>query len=496
VKNNRITCILIFTLFVLGILFILSCADKPVLNETDNYIAESEVSESVNNTSEVETTAEYAEDIESENKSVEVDDETLQNLYEKSILFYTQNCYLIPTSTAFKERISCIVEQIKIFDICNLQEVFDTEPQNKLINIFKEMITQDSEKYELFKQIDNQGVIKIDTRPNFKDAPFQCDTFYVMGPDKVSGSFTNGGLLILSKYPIIYASAFAFSDCSSYDCLANKGAIYARIKIGPDDRDYIHVFNTHLQADYENNINIQVRVNQISELLQFIKNSIEFGQENSKDIIINPIILMGDFNLIANYPENWAEKADIISAPEGFTSPQDIGNFDMLKENKIFGEYDMSVNTIKEFTEVKMSNKIELTDLWHELHPEQPGFTYIGKGWVTGEGNPYGILGNTLTEDNVIPQRIDYIFYFKGFINYIAQSGLILEPNEIFYVPYQRKYYCFDNITDVCNEITYDDVLADLINSQCGQEIKYKLKSCTISDHIGLYMKSDITFSN
>ena len=159
-KNNRITCILIFTLFVLVILFILSCSDKSVLNDTDNYIAESEVSESVNNTSEVETTAEYAEDIESENKSVEVDDETLQNLYEKSILFYTQNCYLIPTSTAFKERISCIVEQIKIFDICNLQEVFDTEPQNELINIFKEMITQDPEKYELFKQIGNKGVIK------------------------------------------------------------------------------------------------------------------------------------------------------------------------------------------------------------------------------------------------------------------------------------------------------------------------------------------------
>jgi hypothetical protein len=55
-----------------------------------------------------------------------------------------------------------------------------------------------------------------------------------------------------------------------------------------------------------------------------------------------------------------------------------------------------------------------LEDLWGKFYPEDPGFTWIGKGWETGEQNPYGADGNPYAIESGPPERIDYMIFFKG----------------------------------------------------------------------------------
>ncbi len=116
----------------------------------------------------------------------------------------------------------------------------------------------------------------------------------------------DSGLIILSKYPIIESSAMTYSSSSGSDRLANKGVVYARIQVSSSEGDYLHVFNTHIQAhDYS-----ETRLAQISELMDFISEIIKSDKDH-----IRPILIVGDFNVAAEKPDNWMELAD-ISPPE------------------------------------------------------------------------------------------------------------------------------------------------------------------------------------
>jgi endonuclease/exonuclease/phosphatase family metal-dependent hydrolase len=58
-----------------------------------------------------------------------------------------------------------------------------------------------------------------------------------------------GGLMVASRYPIVANGAEPFSRgaCAGLDCLANKGALHARIAI-PGVPDPIEVFDTHMNS--------------------------------------------------------------------------------------------------------------------------------------------------------------------------------------------------------------------------------------------------------
>jgi endonuclease/exonuclease/phosphatase family metal-dependent hydrolase len=61
--------------------------------------------------------------------------------------------------------------------------------------------------------------------------------------------FASGGLVILSRYPIVghEAEPFSHRSCAGKDCLSNKGALFARVAI-PGVPDPVDVFNTHLNS--------------------------------------------------------------------------------------------------------------------------------------------------------------------------------------------------------------------------------------------------------
>ena len=60
-----------------------------------------------------------------------------------------------------------------------------------------------------------------------------------------AGSSEDGGVMIMSKWPILSSSHIVYDSCDGSDCLAAKGAMYAKI----DKNGVIyHLFGTHTQA--------------------------------------------------------------------------------------------------------------------------------------------------------------------------------------------------------------------------------------------------------
>ena len=110
------------------------------------------------------------------------------------------------------------------------------------------------------------------------------------------------------------------------DSLANKGILYAKIKIG---KSYLKIFNTHLQASYFGsseshwNISVKTRLDHIEELCYFLKEilhdqSLQESLSNSdeshngnpaEELEDTKILLVGDFNVDAH---NYEKKRKVI----------------------------------------------------------------------------------------------------------------------------------------------------------------------------------------
>lgn len=70
-----------------------------------------------------------------------------------------------------------------------------------------------------------------------KEYPYQTKML-----DKEGINVYDGGVIIVSRYPIVNEAQYVFPDCSGTDCFANKGVNYAEIIKGGEA---YHVFATH-----------------------------------------------------------------------------------------------------------------------------------------------------------------------------------------------------------------------------------------------------------
>ncbi len=101
------------------------------------------------------------------------------------------------------------------------------------------------------------------------------------------------GLAVASVYPIEVHAGEPFSRraCAGFDCLSNKGGLFARVSIPgvPDDLD---LFGAHLNAQRSSGVAAQRHLSahqaQVRELARFI---------DSRRDANNPVILAGDFNM-------------------------------------------------------------------------------------------------------------------------------------------------------------------------------------------------------
>ena len=120
-----------------------------------------------------------------------------------------------------------------------------------------------------------------------------------------SGSIEDGGVLIVSRYPIDTESQIAFDDCDAEDCMSAKGVIYAKINKGGNP---YHVFGTHTQA-WTAEKNQATRLSQFQQMRDFI---------DSRSISTSePVIIAGDLNVDKiNFQQEYNTMLNVLNAAE------------------------------------------------------------------------------------------------------------------------------------------------------------------------------------
>lgn len=206
-------------------------------------------------------------------------DEGDQNPCSIKILAY--NIYMRPT-TLFANgqiiRAERLPEKLNGYDVIIFSEAFDDEAREKLL------------------------------------AKLKTEYFYaspILGTDR--GLEQDGGVVIVSKYPILRSDQRLFKTvCRHDDCGSDKGVIY--VKISKDGRNY-HIFGSHTQASYPHDSYSGIRNQQFQIIKEFI---------DSKNISTHEaVIIGGDLNVDKmQQTEDYREMLRILNAAH----PQQTGH--------------------------------------------------------------------------------------------------------------------------------------------------------------------------
>jgi len=203
-----------------------------------------------------------------------------------SLNFLSYNLYCLPwLATTFSpaacplssERSTAFLKHIPSYDILALQEVWDP-------------------RYKTLERFATQN--KMHVAGSSAPGPWSYLSLRVFG----------GGLMIISKHPIVDTQEVVFDKGSHSDQFVTKGVLYAKIQVGSS---FVHVFNTHLQAsygyefDFDNNPYTPVRHRQLKKLVDFVK------RVTAKDNY--PIMLAGDFNVNARVtPDDGSDSKEYL----------------------------------------------------------------------------------------------------------------------------------------------------------------------------------------
>ncbi|KAI9493181.1 Endonuclease/exonuclease/phosphatase [Zychaea mexicana] len=105
----------------------------------------------------------------------------------------------------------------------------------------------------------------------------------------------DGGLLLLSRFPIAKSDVIEFPRGLHSDWLSYKGALHALVELNP--RRSVHVYTTHTQASYDsqgqlNDDDTNMRLSQFAYVHKFIS---ETARDDG-----SPVLIMGDLNVDAS----------------------------------------------------------------------------------------------------------------------------------------------------------------------------------------------------
>ncbi|KZN55633.1 phospholipase [Pseudoalteromonas luteoviolacea CPMOR-2] len=181
------------------------------------------------------------------------------------------------------------------------------------------------------------------------------------GWDSLSGNCSTspfvirGGVVIISKYPIISKKAHVFHNSlnGSWDYLANKG--FAYVEIEKENLRY-HLIGTHLQATHDGNTEQEhrIRMAQLGEIQLFIE------AENIP--VSEPVIIGGDMNVEWSKQHEVADMLSIAKSRLNFETPL-IGSFSakdnwFTKANAYYFEYSLDYNDTLDYV------------FWHRDHKQ------------------------------------------------------------------------------------------------------------------------------
>jgi hypothetical protein len=197
--------------------------------------------------------------------------------------------------------------------------------------------------------------------------------YWVEGPDE-NDPESDGGLLLLSRHPIVEQHQTIYRKCGGDDCLANKGALHARIWMYNNLNKY-DVFLTHTQNPNEGGMEADrgnVRA-QLRHLASFIQ---AHWDRN------NAMLLMGDTNTDAY--------------DGGCSEPAIPGLYDDLKSRLSYaGDY----------------GRATPTDLWKTDQFPCYGITSDNESTLSADKEPRA-PGDELRRQH--GTRIDHFWYFPA----------------------------------------------------------------------------------
>lgn len=123
-----------------------------------------------------------------------------------------------------------------------------------------------------------------DLYPHFQEGPDEADLE------------SDGGLLVLSKHPVLETASFIYRDCDGHDCFANKGMIHMRVK-APEWASALDVFYTHAQ-DISTGNGTATLYAQLTKMHEFML--------QRRDPTL-PAVIMGDINIPAEDPRHYGQ---------------------------------------------------------------------------------------------------------------------------------------------------------------------------------------------
>jgi endonuclease/exonuclease/phosphatase family metal-dependent hydrolase len=194
-------------------------------------------------------------------------------LLRKNIKLLTYNIFLRPPPIKNNEN---DWKDERLEDFCKLLHNFDIICLQEMFGAFN------SRKQSLIRAASKSGFF------------FYVDT---SSPSFVSKYMVDGGLLILSRFPIVTHTFCNFRYGVIADSLAEKGLLYAKILV----KDcFVHLFTTHLQASYFDcgeshfRISCETRMAQIKQINHMMTEILK-TEYHKRD----KILLVGDFNVDA-----------------------------------------------------------------------------------------------------------------------------------------------------------------------------------------------------
>ncbi|UTZ40914.1 sphingomyelin phosphodiesterase [Vibrio campbellii] len=201
---------------------------------------------------------------------------------EQHLKLVTYNIWALPAvASHIGDRYELIPEYVKGYDVVALQEVF-------------------ADGREAF------------LRELAKEYPYQTKML-----DKDGFNIHDGGVTIVSRYPIVNQAQFVFPDCSSTDCFADKGINYAEIIKGGQA---YHVFATHA-ASSDTDIAREHRQRQFKQMRAMAK-SLNIPENET-------VVYSGDFNVNKlKFPGDYQQMIANLSAVEPEYSGYTASTFD------------------------------------------------------------------------------------------------------------------------------------------------------------------------
>jgi endonuclease/exonuclease/phosphatase family metal-dependent hydrolase len=210
-------------------------------------------------------------------------------------------------------------------------------------------------------------------------------------PATFSTFLIDGGLLILSKFPISTQEFMTYPQGIGSDALAQKGVLYSEIMIGSSK---LHLYNTHAQATYDGTAKYFIkRTEQFVCFKNFVNKTLAKQEYNDDDLVL----FTGDFNVNGRDSQKlYVQEMEQNPALSQFTS--------QAKANG-FSEYEAMISCLSD------NHQDELHDVLHKNNGEHPttyGDYYLNENM---EKKPKE-LALTCKSTHCVDESLDYILRY------------------------------------------------------------------------------------